>query len=100
MAWVTEKENTISSITAKFPDIETDYVDPALERSLTEHLKSYWLVREVYGYSAGYEANKVREILEPEKFTEKDWKAIAKVCGFSRSWAIRQLEGFENGTNS
>ncbi|MBD3882136.1 hypothetical protein IFO70_10235 [Phormidium tenue FACHB-886] len=95
MAWVTEPDCKISEITAKFPDgLESDYVDPILGRSLVEHLKSYWLVKQMHGYSDGYEANKVKAYLEPEKFTERDWLTIAKVCGFGKSWAFRQIEDF------
>lgn len=95
MAYRNEPTFSLEQIKPFSLEIETDYVDPILGRSLAEHLKTYWLVRSLYDYSAGYEANKVREVLEPQKFTEKDWIAIAKVCGFSRSWAIKQLEQYE-----
>lgn len=75
--------------------IDTDYVDPALHRTLAEHLKSFWLLRQMHYYSQGYEAAKVKEYLEPEKFTEKDWLAISTVCEFKRSWAMKQLEEWE-----
>jgi hypothetical protein len=57
-------------------------------------LNSFWLLHQMHHYSQGYKATKVKEYLEPEKFTEKDWMAIATVCGFKRSWAIRQMEEF------
>jgi hypothetical protein len=96
MAWNIELQQSVSEISAKFPDnLECDYVDPAIGRSLVEHLKSYWLVRQLHGYADGYEANKVKTYLEPHKFTEKDWLCIAKVCNFGRSWAFRQLENLE-----
>jgi hypothetical protein len=93
MAWASSTVQTIGSMQARFPDgIETDYIDPVLGRSLTEHLKTYWLIREMHGYKEGYEAARVKESLDSEKFTEKDWLAIAEVCGFKRSWAYRQME--------
>lgn len=91
MAWSTESEVDISSVTEAFPDIETDYIDPVLSRSLSEHLKSFWLLRKMHGYSDGYEASKVKQYLQPDKFTEKDWFAIATVCGFKKSWAFKQM---------
>lgn len=89
-----EKKIEIDGLDALFShsDLECDYVDPALKRSLIEHLKSYWLIRHLYEYAEGYEANKVKEILEPEKFTIKDWLCIGKVCGFPTSWSYHQLE--------
>lgn len=96
MAWSTETSLNINQVSATFPEVETDYIDPVLNRSLVEHLKSFWLLREMHGYSEGYEAAKVKQYLEKEKFSEKDWMAIAKVCSFSRSWAIRQLEEYEH----
>ena len=95
MAWLTKAEREISSITEQFPEIETDYVDPVLYRSLAEHLKPFWLLRQMHDYSQGYEAAKVKEYLEPEKFTEKDWFAISTICDFKRSWAFKQMEEWE-----
>ena len=95
MAW-SKDGNPIASIKDKFPEnITTDYVDPVLGRSLVEHLKTYWLIKRIYDYSGGYEANKVKELLEPEKFTMNDWAAIAQVCGFRKSWALQQMEEYE-----
>ncbi|MBW4514524.1 MAG: hypothetical protein KME11_04805 [Timaviella obliquedivisa GSE-PSE-MK23-08B] len=94
----TEKKVEIANVKDVFPaDLECDYVDPALGRSLVEHLKSYWLIRQLYRYADGYEANKIKEILEPQKFTIKDWTCIAKVCGFGMSWSYRQIELAEAG---
>lgn len=95
MAWAANIETPIDKISEEYascPEVETDYVDPAIGRSLAEHLKTYWLVRRLYGYAPGYEANKIKETLETQKFTDRDWAAVARVCGFSKSWAGRQKQ--------
>lgn len=98
MGWKSEEVLAIGKVEEKFPEgLDCDYVDPLLGRSLVEHLKSYWLIRQQHGYAQYYEANKVKQYLEPEKFTTKDWLCIAKVCGAKPSWAMKQLEEYEEG---
>jgi hypothetical protein len=96
MAWATKETVVgVEQIQSRFPEgLESDYVCPVLGRSLVEHLKSHWLTRILYDYKQGYEANKVKEQLQPELFSEKDWHCIAAVCGFPKSWAYRQFEEF------
>ena len=95
MAWTTDLKQSINEITESFPGVQTEYIDPVLGRSLAEHLKSFWLLRQLHDYKPGYEAQKVCQYLEPGKFSEADWMAIAEVCGFKKSWAYKQMEIME-----
>ncbi len=96
MSWVNAKEFTpVGSIQAWSHELDTDYVNPVTGLALATELKTLYFMQRRQDHQAGWIANKCIDLLEPEKFTLKDWSAIAQVADKPKSWVYKQLETHE-----